>query len=257
MTKSLFFLPALAVLLLLWPGNTEAIEKQDTIFIQAASFADYNNAVYLYNRLYSLPGACLVECEIAGKKYYRIKIAAVEGSEKDFEKALYERFGLKAIRVRGIKPGEKVLKENSAADAADSAAAGNGAVPVEAVGDVTADSLINTASSFMGAPYRFGGKGVKGFDCSGLVWRSYEINGVKVPRNAGKQFEAGDSIDELIPGDLVFFRTYKDGVSHVGIYLGDGRFIHSATGEGVKISLMSEEYYRKRYAGAKRLAIRQ
>ena len=266
MSRYIFILPALAVLSLILPVKAEAFDKKVVLFIQAASFADYNNALVLYEKLSYMKGACLVECSLNGKKLYRIKIAAGEAGGTDIEKALRDRFNLKAIAVKGIKPGEKVIKDNSGRfpeqameippeAAASGDAGGDTALPPDTgTRQIAAPDLIKTASSFMGSPYRFGGRGEKGFDCSGLVWRSYEINGISVPRDAGKQFDAGETVRELMPGDLVFFRTYKKSISHVGIYLGDDRFIHSATGEGVKISLLSEAYYAKRYAGARCLA---
>jgi len=105
-------------------------------------------------------------------------------------------------------------------------------------------------------PYLWGGTSVEtGFDCSGLTMTVYQLNGIDLPRTSGEQFGTGAEVDEkdLRRGDLVFFATGKSGkVSHVGVYIGDGRFIH-APGRGKKIrsDVLANNYYRKRYLGAR------
>jgi len=109
----------------------------------------------------------------------------------------------------------------------------------------------------LGLPYRFGGATRKGFDCAALVGAVFRRFGVELPRTAARQVLHGKEVpvDELAPGDLVFFRdTYRRGVSHVGIYLGDGRFIHAAgRRRGVIISSIRAPYYAARYVGARRV----
>jgi hypothetical protein len=116
---------------------------------------------------------------------------------------------------------------------------------------------IQMALSFLGAPYRLGGVSRDGIDCAGLVRVAYQTLGFTLPHTAGEQFEEGVevSLGEMQPGDLVFFRdTYKQGISHVGIYIGDGKFIHAAsTKRGVVMTSLSANYYLSRFAGAKRL----
>jgi cell wall-associated NlpC family hydrolase len=112
--------------------------------------------------------------------------------------------------------------------------------------------LTHAALRFLGTPYVFGGTKPNGFDCSGYVQYVFASLGVQIPRTADAQYYAGKSISgPLAPGDLVFFQTYLPGPSHVGIYLGHGRFVHSA-GHAVKVSLLSSSYYSARYLGAKR-----
>lgn len=101
----------------------------------------------------------------------------------------------------------------------------------------TQESIVATARQFLGIPYMWGGNTVKGFDCSGLSSFVYMMNGIVLPRNAREQIHTGTEVpfdfDQMQPGDLVFFGTTKpDGspaaVTHVGIYTGDGRMIHSS-----------------------------
>lgn len=118
--------------------------------------------------------------------------------------------------------------------------------------------VVMRALTLIGAPYRFGGTTVeRGFDCAGFVQHAYEAAGVDLPRTTVEQFGAGQPVerDALVPGDLVFFRnTYRKGLSHVGIYIGNNRFVHAAsTGRKVRVDELTKGYYAKRYAGARRV----
>jgi len=121
--------------------------------------------------------------------------------------------------------------------------------------------LVEQAMTFLGTPYRRGGTSRQGVDCSGLVGVLYGQQGLEMPRTAAEQFAGGTpvALGDLQPGDLVFFRdTYKRGISHVGIFLGEGRFIHAAGHRrGTIVSELSRPYYRNRYAGARRIAPQQ
>jgi cell wall-associated NlpC family hydrolase len=113
-------------------------------------------------------------------------------------------------------------------------------------------SLTRNAMRFIGTPYVWGGTSPRGFDCSGYTQHVFSMLGIHLPRTADAQFYAGRRItDRLVVGDLVFFETYSPGPSHVGIYVGDGKFIHSAR-LGVQISKLSERYWARHYLGAKR-----
>ena len=117
-------------------------------------------------------------------------------------------------------------------------------------------NILNTALSYKGVKYRFGGASPAGFDCSGFVMYVFDKHGVKLPRTADKQYEAGKPVtkkSELKPGDLVFFETYEKGASHVGIYQGSGSFVHASSSRGVTVSGLSESYYASRYLGARRV----
>jgi len=116
-----------------------------------------------------------------------------------------------------------------------------------------AQELTRNALRFLGTPYVFGGTSTSGFDCSGYVQHVFATLGMHLPRTADAQFEVGHrAVGGPKPGDLVFFQTYAPGASHVGIYLGNGKFV-SASGRGVSISSLSDSYWASRYLGAKRL----
>ena len=118
-------------------------------------------------------------------------------------------------------------------------------------------SIVGTAQNYLGVPYVWGGTSPSGFDCSGFTQYVFRQCGYSINRTAAAQYSNGSyvSYDSLQAGDLVFFaNTYSaSGITHVGIYIGGGEFIHAANG-GVKISSLSESYYSSRYYGARRIA---
>lgn len=121
-----------------------------------------------------------------------------------------------------------------------------------------ASELVVNAMGFLGVPYKRGGNTVEtGFDCSGFVRAMYEQSiGLILPRRAEQQAAATQNIEksELKPGDLVFFNTLKRTFSHVGIYVGEGRFIHSPKpGAQVRVENMSVSYWASRFDGARRV----
>lgn len=124
------------------------------------------------------------------------------------------------------------------------------------VGSQASDLVVN-AMGYLGVPYRRGGTGIQGFDCSGFVQAMYEKTlGLVLPHNAKAQAAATEKIDktELQPGDLVFFNTLRRAFSHVGIYIGEGKFIHSPRAGGeVRIEDMRASYWVKRFNGARRV----
>lgn len=119
----------------------------------------------------------------------------------------------------------------------------------------TGNALITTAKKYMGVPYVWGGTTTDGFDCSGFTQYVMKQNGITIPRTAAEQYATGTPVDksQLRVGDLVFFTTYKEGASHVGFYMGDGKFIHaSSANEQVTISNLGDTYYVEHYIGARR-----
>lgn len=124
----------------------------------------------------------------------------------------------------------------------------------------TTSDLVLNAMGFLGVPYRRGGNTAEtGFDCSGFVRSVYENTlGMVLPRRAAEQAQSTSKInaDELRPGDLVFFNTMRRAFSHVGIYVGDGKFIHSPRAGGkVRVEDMRESYWAKRFNGARRVDV--
>jgi len=121
-----------------------------------------------------------------------------------------------------------------------------------------ATELVVNAMGFLGVPYKRGGNSAEtGFDCSGFVRAMYEQTvGLLLPRRADQQAAATQVIDkkELQPGDLVFFNTMRRNFSHVGIYVGDGKFIHSPrSGSEIRVEDMGVAYWKRRFNGARRV----
>ncbi|HEY9085505.1 MAG TPA: C40 family peptidase [Candidatus Tyrphobacter sp.] len=135
------------------------------------------------------------------------------------------------------------------------AAIGRFASRVLARTSLIAQRLTRSALRFLGVPYVFGGTSSSGFDCSGYVQHVFAMLGIRLPRTADAQFYAGRHVRNLRPGDLVFFQTYEPGPSHVGIYLGRGRFVHASSSHGVMVSHLSDAYWANRYLGAKNLMV--
>lgn len=125
------------------------------------------------------------------------------------------------------------------------------------VADRASDLVVN-AMGFLGVPYKRGGSSAEtGFDCSGFVRAIYQQTvGLVLPRRADQQAASTQVIDkkELQPGDLVFFNTMRRTFSHVGIYVGDGKFIHSPrSGSEVRVEDMRQSYWQRRFDGARRV----
>lgn len=121
-----------------------------------------------------------------------------------------------------------------------------------------ASDIVISALGLVGLPYKWGGTNANtGFDCSGFVRSMYEKSvGMILPRMAEHQAAATKAIrkEELQPGDLVFFHTMRKAFSHVGIYVGEGRFIHSPrAGASIRMDEMESTYWSKRFNGARRV----
>lgn len=117
--------------------------------------------------------------------------------------------------------------------------------------------ITKTAKSLTGVKYRAGGNTRAGFDCSGYVRYVYSQNGVRLAGSASTMYKKGTPVsrNNLRAGDLVFFNTAGKGVSHVSIYIGNGKIMHSTTSRGVRTDNLNDpHYWSKRYIGAKRLA---
>jgi cell wall-associated NlpC family hydrolase len=124
------------------------------------------------------------------------------------------------------------------------------------------EEILRTALAYRGVRYRYGGMSSRGFDCSGFVAKVLLSQNLDLPHNAAALFNRGKKVERgnLRPGDLVFFRTRSKHlrISHVGIYLGEGKFIHASSGKGsVRVDTLLTGYYARRYAGARRVVFEQ
>jgi hypothetical protein len=117
------------------------------------------------------------------------------------------------------------------------------------------DELVKTARSFLGIDYLWGGESAEtGFDCSGLTMTVYQLNGLALPRNSRQQFAAGNPVElsSLQKGDLIFFAGVGDKVSHVGVFIGEGRFIHApGKGKKIRIDKLEKDYFSRKFVGAR------
>lgn len=121
------------------------------------------------------------------------------------------------------------------------------------------DPLRRVVDTYIGVPYKWGGTTRRGMDCSALVRAVYrEAYGIELPRTSKQMYRLGQGVSgtgRLRPGDLVFFKIDASGpgISHVGVYLGDGRFAHASSSRGGTIERLETPYFRNRYAGARRV----
>lgn len=111
------------------------------------------------------------------------------------------------------------------------------------------NAIVHNAFSNLGVPYRYGGTTRSGMDCSGLTQTVYRSSGIQIPRTTAQQRDASRTIhvSKLLPGDLIFFKTSAKS-NHVGIFIGDRKFIHASTGsKRVKVDQMDKQYWRQRF----------
>ena len=146
---------------------------------------------------------------------------------------------------------------SSSSSSSSNSSSNSSASTSKPTGSVTGSQIVETAKKYLGVPYVYGGTSPSGFDCSGLVYYVLKSHGITVSRSSAAMYKCGTPISksELQPGDLVFFQgTYKAGISHVGIYVGNGQFIHSPqSGQVVSFADLNSAYYTNHYYGAIRV----
>lgn len=227
------------------PASAPAFEDLPLLgySIQVGAFAKLDNAVGLMQKL---------DSQGLDAYYFR------------HESGLYKvRFGnftsAKAARMRALRlRNEGVVGEYYIVEPSQSPAARLRFYNDEGL----RESLVSTARSFVGIPYKWGGESARtGFDCSGLTMTVYKMNGLNLPRNSRAQFRAGRpvTVADLRPGDLLFFATNGGRrVSHVGMYTGNNRFIHAPKkGQNIRSASLTTSYFQKHFVGARTYLRRQ
>jgi cell wall-associated NlpC family hydrolase len=203
----------------------------------------------------------------AGYQLFPASALAIGAEARWREMSLDARDGLElsaGLSVRfggGSRPRRTPATEPSLP--AERSAGGDTSDAVGTTAMALREAVVATASDAMGRPYRWGGTGANGggFDCSGLIQHAYAEHAIALPRTSAEQAKEGRKVtrklEALAPGDLLTFSNRGGRVTHVGLYMGDGRFIHSAT-RGVQVSLLSDEdpygrWWYRRWVGVRRI----
>jgi cell wall-associated NlpC family hydrolase len=189
-----------------------------------------------------------IQSQLAARQalYSSIKdqIAKLEAAERERQARLAAQ--AKAAAKQSSPPPPSTQPSSSGSSGGSSGGGSSFSPP-----PATHSSVVSIALQYLGVPYVWGGATPSGFDCSGFTMYVYAKVGVYLPHNAAMQYGLGSAVSrsQLAPGDLVFF----NGLSHVGMYIGGGRFVHAPhTGDVVKISSLSEYWYSATYVGARR-----
>lgn len=205
--------------------------------IQVGAFADIQNAARLTESLRQRGlGATYF---VAGTRLYKVRFGNFPTKEA-------ARLRAEDLKAKGLFESYYIVRPEEYA-----------IFQKESLGEAAVrEKIIKTAQSFIGLPYLWGGTSAdRGFDCSGLALAVYQINGLDLPRSSAEQFQTGVPVEreDLKKGDLLFFAGSGSGkINHVGIYMGEGRFIH-APGRGKKVCSDSLDlpYFRNAYRGAR------
>jgi cell wall-associated NlpC family hydrolase len=226
--------------------------------IQVGAFSDVKNAERLTIKLQSRGIEAFYFRKDSGVYVvrfgdYRGRAEAKKGAEKLVAEKLIESYFIASPDAVFSKTqkAESSHKVESSRKPLDTAPARKSSAPGD-MGGIAA----RTAERFVGIPYRWGGDNVvEGMDCSGFVRAVYNLCGVSIPRTSAEQFRTGEGVsrDDLKDGDLVFFGSSADKINHVGIYVGNGRFVHAPRrGDEIKVSALDDNYFSGRFVGARR-----
>ena len=208
-----------------------ALASADTVTLK---LGDRNDAVYT------------LQSELKRSGFYQYDIDGTFGSHTQLAVIQFQQAaGLEADGIVGSDTWQ-ALRSYS----------GSGEVSRGKAGRTYGQQISGFAQNFLGVPYAWGGMAASGFDCSGFIYFVYSNYGITLPRMADEQYNFGRrvAVADIQPGDLVFYSTYTPGPSHVGIYVGNGQFIHASSGAGeVTLTAMSKPYYQARFLGAFRI----
>lgn len=169
------------------------------------------------------------------------------------EDAVNQVKNLRLIDTIEQEPVTEESKEEEVETPVDNDQSSNESEIVQVAVEQNSTSVIQTAKSYIGTPYVWGGTSPNGFDCSGFIQFVYGQQDKIIPRTVNEIWNFSSPVDSPSIGDLVFFETYQAGPSHLGIYLGNGDFIHAGSSSGVSVSNLNESYWETRYLGAKRI----
>jgi cell wall-associated NlpC family hydrolase len=204
--------------------------------IQAGAFANAENAARLTHSLQDR--GLEATYFVARRGLYKVRIGNFQTKEQARARAEELRKAGIVEEFYVVSPGEYAIAQRDVRGEA-----------------YLREELVRSARSFIGVPYLWGGASAEaGFDCSGLTMTVYQLIGLDLPRTSREQFVTGTPVDRssLEKGDLIFFAAVREKVSHVGIYAGNGLFIH-APGRGKKIrtDLLANEYFSRAFIGAR------
>jgi cell wall-associated NlpC family hydrolase len=232
LVKTIFLVLSCAFFLLATPGNIAQASGQDLPVLQQG---DTNDAIYT------------LQAELKKIGFYQYNVDGNFGSLTKLAVIQFQQ--TVGIEDDGVVGSETWLALQNYLGNNHTASRGK-------FDRNTGQQIAGLAQQFLGVPYVWAGSAPTGFDCSGFVYYIYSRYGISLPRMADEQYNIGHRVppNAIQPGDLVFYSTYIPGPSHVGIYVGNGQFIHASSGAGeVTLTAMSKPYYQARFLGAFRV----
>lgn len=167
-----------------------------------------------------------------------------------------QRYRSQPVSREEIAALESERNPESTADPSSEQRRFSESVRLASIGKDAKTRLNEEINRYLGAKYRYGGQDANGFDCSGFTGKVFrDALRIELPRSSAAQAQIGTPVDprDLQFGDLVFFNIYGRGISHVGIYIGNGNFVHASVKIGVTVSNLQERYYKQRYVTARRI----